>query len=79
MIKYSNVKLIYTCPACVPENIYLNRSYTIGKDEKGFYFTDGNYIEHAEEWYIKMLFSPQGKDITWESVDFTEEAIIKKK
>ena len=53
----------------------LNRIvYTIGKDKKGFYFTDGNYIEYVKDsdiWYIQMLFSPQNCD--WVDVDFSEE------
>ena len=73
MIKYTDVKLTYTCSAAPPENLYMDRIYTIGKDNKGFFFTDGNYIEYVKQsdlWYIKMLFSP--KDCNWEDVDFSD-------
>lgn len=74
MIKYNEVKLTYTCAAAPPPNLYMDRIYTIGKDKKGFFFTDGNYVEYVEDknlWYIKMLFSP--KDFKWEDVDFSDE------
>jgi len=76
MIKYNEIKLIYTCSAAPPDGIYMDRTYTIGKDNKGFFFTDGNYIEYVKEidlWYIKMLFSPQDKKISWDDVDFKDE------
>lgn len=79
MVRFSEVKLIYTCPAAPPENIFMDRIYTISKDKKGFFFTDGNYIEYVEDknlWYIKMLFSP--KDFKWEDVDFSEEVKVSK-
>ena len=74
MIKYTDVKLIYTCPAAPPLGLYMDRIYTIGKDKKGFYFTDGNYMEYVKDsdiWYIQMLFSPKNCD--WVDVDFSEE------
>lgn len=74
MVKFTDVKLTYTCPAAPPEGLFMDRIYTIGKDNKGYYFTDGNYIEYVQEkdlWYIKMLFSP--KDCNWEDVDFSDE------
>ena len=74
MIKYNEVKLTYTCAAAPPPGLYMDRIYTIGKDKKGFYFTDGNYMEHVKDsdiWYIQMLFSPQNCD--WVDVDFSEE------
>ena len=73
MIKFNEVKLTYTCFAAPPENVYMNRIYRIGKDVKGFFFTDGNYIEHVKEndlWYIKMLFTPN--DVPWGEVDFND-------
>ena len=76
MIKYNEIKLVYTCPAAPPDGIYMDRTYTIGKDNKGFFFTDGNYIEYVKEndlWYIKMLFIPQDKKISWNDVDFKDE------
>ena len=60
MMKYNEVKLTYTCPAAPPPGLYMDKIYTIGKDKKGFYFTDGNYMEHVKDsdiWYIQMLFS----------------------
>lgn len=75
MVKYTDVKLFYNCAAAPPINVYMDRIYRIGKDNKGFFFTDGNYVEYVLEsdlWYIKMLFSPQDK-IKWEDVDFSEE------
>jgi hypothetical protein len=74
MVKYSDVKLFYSCPAACPIGIFMDRSYVIKKDLKGFYFTDGNYEEYADIDYIKMLFSPQG--ITWDKVDFSDEKKI---
>jgi len=74
MIKYNEIKLVYTCPAAPPDGIYMDRTYTIGKDNKGFFFTDGNYIEYVKEidlWYIKMLFTPNG--VIWGNVDFSDE------
>ncbi len=74
MIKYNEVKLTYTCAAAPPLGLHMDRIYTIGKDNKGFFFTDGNYIEYVKQsdlWYIKMLFSP--KDCNWEDVDFSDE------
>ena len=74
MIKYNEIKLVYTCPAAPPDGIYMDRIYTIGKDNKGFFFTDGNYIEYVKEidlWYIKMLFTPQ--KVSWSDVDFKDE------
>ena len=74
MIKYNEIKLVYTCPAAPPDGIYMDRTYTIGKDNKGFFFTDGNYIEYVKEidlWYIKMLFTPQ--KVSWSDVDFKDE------
>lgn len=74
MIMFNEVKLIYICPAAPPEGVFLDRIYSIKKDQKGFYFTDGNYVEYVKEedlWYIKMLFSP--KDTDWNEVDFEEQ------
>ena len=71
MVLFTDVKLTYTCPATPPENVFMDRIYSLNKDEKGLYFTDGNYVEYADESYIKMLFSP--KDTNWDKVDFTEK------
>lgn len=60
----TDVKLKYTCIAAPPENVYLGIAYTLGKDLKGYYFTDGKNIEYADIGYIKMLFTPI--DLTWE-------------
>ena len=76
MVKFNEVKLVYTCPAFPPENVHMDKTYTIGKDNNGFFFTDGIYIEYVKEndlWYIKMLFSPQDKKISWDDVDFKDE------
>ena len=81
MIKFNEVKLTYNCPAAPPEDVFMDRIYRIGKDEKGFFFTDGNYVEYVLEgdlWYIKMLFSPNDKDVKWEDVDFSEEVKVSK-
>lgn len=81
MVKFTDVKLVYNCPAAPPSDVFMDRIYTIGKDNKGFFFTDGNYYEYVKDsdlWYIKMLFSPQDKKFTWEDVDFSEEVKINK-
>lgn len=74
MLKFTDIKLTYTCPAAPPEKVFMDRIYTLNKDEKGLYFTDGNYVEYADESYIKMLFSP--KDTIWDKVDFTEKVEV---
>jgi len=79
MIKYNEVKLTYTCPAFPPEGIFMNRSYRIVKKDNILFVTDGNKDTLMEELLIKMLFSPQEKDITWINVDFKEEIVPKKK
>jgi len=76
VIKYNKVKLSYTCPSFPPENIHIDRVYRIEKDEKGFFITDGNYVEYVKDsdlWYIKMLFSPSG--ILWQDVDFSDDDV----
>lgn len=71
MIQFKDVKLTYTCPAAPPDNVFMDRIYTLSKDTQGLCFTDGNYVEYTDESYIKMLFSP--KDTSWEKVDFSEK------
>jgi len=56
-----DVLLQYTCPAYPPIGISIDRNYTFGKDEKGFYF---KYLEdktYADLSYIQMLFTPKEK------------------
>ena len=85
MNKYSGLKLVYTCAAACPPNIYLDRIYTLNEEENGFSFTDGNYTEYVEKkhfWYIKMLFTP--RNTSWEEIEKLEvvkpsEKIIVKK
>lgn len=74
MIKFDEIKMIYTCASAPPQGVFMNRLYTIGKDSKGFYFTDGNYVEHVKDNldYLKMLFSLHDKNLTWKDVDFGE-------
>lgn len=74
MVKFDKVKLSYTCSASPPNNVRMDRSYSMGRDDKGFFFTDGNYIEHVKEsdlWYIKMLFTPNGME--WKDVVFDDK------
>ena len=52
------VKLQYTCPALPPHFVNANLVYEYGKDEKGYYFANGDNKTYAELWFIKMLFSP---------------------
>ncbi|MDF2588226.1 MAG: hypothetical protein K0S41_2067 [Anaerocolumna sp.] len=51
-------KITYSCPAVPPEGIFVGKIYETGKDEKGFYYTDGKIKVHEEEAFINMLFSP---------------------
>ena len=79
MVNFNEVKLIYSCPAFPPENVHMDKTYTIGKDNKGFFFTDGIYVEYVKEndlWYIKMLFSPRDKKISWDNVDFSDKVKV---
>jgi len=71
-MKYSEIALIYTSPACMPEGVYMDKAYHIIKKEDKFYFTDGITDFEGEEWFIKMLFSPKDK-VKWEDVDFKDE------
>lgn len=79
MVKYNEIKLSYTCFAYPPENIHMDRVYSIGKDSKGFYFTDGDYVQHVKDdelWFIKMLFTPN--DVDWSEVDFEDKVKLSK-
>jgi len=71
MVNYKEIKLSYTCPAFLPEGIYIDKAYHIIKKDGKFYFTDGISEFEGEEDYIKMLFSPNG-DVKWEEIDFKE-------
>ena len=51
-------KVKYSCPAVPPDGIKLNAVYETGKDEKGYFYTDGKAKIYDDEKYIKMLFSP---------------------
>jgi len=72
-MKYSEVKLIYTSPAFMPEGVYMDKIYHIIKKEDKFCFTDGISEFEGEEEFIKMLFSPQDEKVKWEDVDFKDE------
>lgn len=68
MVKFNEVKLIYTCSALPPDGIFMNRIYHIVKKEDKFYFTDGVAEFEGTEEFIKMLFTPNG--VEWSEVDF---------
>ena len=51
-------KVTYTCFAVPPEGVLIGKVYETGKDEKGFYYADGDKKIYCEEDYINMLFSP---------------------
>ena len=79
MTKFNEVKLLYTCPSFPPEWVHMDRVYSIDKNDKGFFLTDGVSIEVIEEdqlEFIKMLFTP--KDVDWSEVDFENEVKIEK-
>lgn len=61
-----NVQVKYTCFAIPPEDIQLNKTYSVGKDYKGYFYMDGKTIKYSTIDYIKMLFSPVEK--TWDEV-----------
>lgn len=71
MIKYDEIKLSYTSPAFPPKGISIDKTYTIGKDKKGLFITDGKYTEYIKEDNIKSLFTPSG--VKWEQVDFSNK------
>jgi hypothetical protein len=50
-------KVKYSCIAVPPEGIKLNTVYEVGKDEKGYFYTDGNTKTYEDEKIINMLFS----------------------
>jgi len=50
-------KVVYTCFAVPPEGIYVGRTYEVGKDKDGWFYTDGKIKVYAEKDYIYMLFS----------------------
>jgi len=80
VVKFDKVKLSYTCAANPPENIYIDRSYSIGKDNEGFFFTDGDYVQYVKDdelWFIEMLFTPT--NVEWSEVDFKEEVEVETK
>lgn len=78
MVKFNEVKLSYTCPSFPPDGISMDKAYSINKDSKGFFLTDGKYVEYVNDLsYVKMLFTPNG-DVKWEDVDFSEIKLSKK-
>lgn len=77
--KYNDIKLVYTCPAACPADIFVDRLYTLQESDSAFVLTDGNYTKKFnkdELWYIKMLFSP--KETTWESIEKVEKTELTK-
>lgn len=60
------IKVNYTCASVPPDGIQINRVYAVGKDSKGYYFTDETITKYCEIEYIKILFSPIGT--TWDKV-----------
>lgn len=50
-------KVVYTCYAIPPEGILIGKIYEVGKDSKGYFYTDGNEKVYADKDYIYMLFS----------------------
>jgi hypothetical protein len=75
-MKINEAKLKYTCPAVCPKNIYLDRIYSLGKDKDGIYFTDGNYVQHSDIEFIKMLFTPT--NCNWKDVEFEDKKKVTK-
>jgi hypothetical protein len=64
---FKDVKLKYTCAAFPPDYINMKTSYSFGKDDKGYYFTDGVKNHYAEFDLIKMFFTPVNK--TWQEIE----------
>jgi len=65
-MKPNNLKLKYSCPAQCPQDIFINKVYSLNKDDKGFYFYTDTFTQYADIEYIKMLFTPI--DCNWEEV-----------
>lgn len=51
-------KVVYTCFAVPPEGILIGKIYETGKDEKGYFYVDGEAKVYCDEEYINTLFSP---------------------
>ena len=77
MIKYNNIKLVYTCPAAPILGIQLDRAYKILKRNGDLFITDGNTEIKIDEFLLKMLFTPQ--ECEWTRVDFSEKTKTNKK
>lgn len=64
-------KVVYTCFAVPPDGILIGKVYETGKDEKGFFYADGENKVYCEEEYINTLFSlieePKVKELVKES------------
>lgn len=80
-MKPNNLKLKYSCPAQCPQDIFMNKTYLLNKDNKGFYFGTDSFVQYADIEYIKMLFTPI--DYTWDKVlaeeveNIEEEPMVK--
>lgn len=61
-----DVLVKYTCAAYPPEGITMDKCYTVGKDDKGYYYAFLDNKTYADIEFIKMLFTPNGK--TWAEV-----------
>jgi hypothetical protein len=73
MVKYNNVKAIWTSPACPCDGIYMDRIYSIFKKNGKLYITDGNAEIAFDEFCITNFLSPKDNDIIWKDVDFSDE------
>ena len=71
MLKYNEIRLVYTGAPAPILNIQLDRIYRILKSNDIIYITDGNAEIKIDESVLKMLFTP--KECDWNKVDFTDE------
>jgi hypothetical protein len=73
MIKYNDVRLVYTCAAAPILGIQLDRSYRILKKNDVLFVTDGNAEIEIDEFVLKMLFTPT--ECEWNKVNFSDEIV----
>ena len=71
MIKYTDIKLIYTSGCFPPEGLKVNKVYTVIKKNDNLFVKTGDEEIQLEESLIKMLFTP--KDADWVDVNFKDE------
>lgn len=79
MIRYSEVKAIWTSGASTPEGLHMDRIYSIGNKNGKFFITDGNMEYDFDEFCITTFLSPKDKEIDWKDVDFSNETKTSKK